>query len=284
MPIDGPGILDSDLAHDVYHSTLDLYDAGGTPAQLYTHLAELERSCVDELDLEIHLAATAKVLWDIGLPVDELRTRLAQLLDSGNCLAMWMATGDPPLAAARVAALKRLLRQIQQVRKTPRARKKYAKVQNKLFDVGDCVRLEAETATYLGVVCRIVEHRGHCDYAILVMHPDTQPSAAGFAQGRFYGHKIESALHPQGFILGPHVIRPEHRMLLREGNPLQKVAHLQLDTSRYDLGSFGGVLTMQHVIEDFARTIANNPAFGKSLIPLRALLLESPSTVAMVSS
>lgn len=275
MSIDGPGILDSDFAHDIYNSTLDLYDAGCTPDQLHAHLADFERDCQDELDREIFLAAVIKLRWEIGLPVDDLRASLAQWVDSGKSRENWLAGGDPSLAASRIAALKRLLRQTEQARKAPRARKKYAKVQNKLFELGDCIVLDGEFGVHLGVVCMIEEYRGRCEYAILVMHPDTQRSAEGFANGCYYGHKIHSTLHEEGFIRGPHVICPEHRMLLREGNPFRKIGHLDLDPSRYHLGSFGGVLTVQDVIDDFARTLANKPAFGRDLMPLRELLIDA---------
>ncbi|MBN3818195.1 hypothetical protein G3N57_16990 [Paraburkholderia sp. Se-20369] len=276
MSIDGPGILDSDLAHDVYHSTLDLYDAGCTPDQLQAHLADFERDYLHELDREIFLATVIKLRWEIGLPVDDLRTRLAQWVDSGKSRENWLAGGDQALATSRISALKRLLRQTEQARKAPRARKKHTQVRNKLFELGDCVMLDGESGVHLGVVCMIDEYRGRCEYAILVMHPDTPRSAEGFANGRYYGRTIPSTLHEAGVILGPHVICPEHRMLLREGNPFKKIGRLDLEPSRYHLGSFGGVLTMQDVIDDFARTVANKPAFGRQLMPLRELLISEP--------
>ncbi|MEO5689381.1 MAG: hypothetical protein ABIR54_18650 [Burkholderiaceae bacterium] len=63
-------------------------------------------------------------------------------------------------------------------------------------------------------------------------------------------------------------------MLLREGNPCRRVAHVELDETRYGMGSFGGVLDMSHVIADFERTQTSFRLFGHRLLPLGDLLLD----------
>lgn len=139
----------------------------------------------------------------------------------------------------------------------------------KPFEPGDCLELRVGDRVYRSVVCMVVEYRGVCDYAMLVMARDTGADVASYAAGRYYGHEIpgSGASWP-----APHVIRPEHRMLLREGQPFQRVGHLELDPSRCMLGSFGGVLTVQDVVEDFERTQQDAAVFGWSLMPLRDLL------------
>ena len=67
MSIDGPGILDSDLAHDVYNNILDLYDAGTPVGELRRQIATFEELLSDDLEKELYLAASAKAYWEIGL-------------------------------------------------------------------------------------------------------------------------------------------------------------------------------------------------------------------------
>ena len=61
MSIDGTGIIDSDLAHDVYDEILDRYDAGVEPDDIRARISSsyvLDR--LNDLDRELWLAASAK--------------------------------------------------------------------------------------------------------------------------------------------------------------------------------------------------------------------------------
>ncbi len=270
MAIDGPGIVESDLGHDVYNEILDLYDTGLEPKAILERLSSYETELVGELEKEIYLAASAKAFWEIGHLDKALSSRLTDLVSSGKSLAAWASTSDSTLASQRKAALGRLLRQIAAPKKSPRPRKKYAQVKTKLFSVGDCLSLSSDGGNHRAVVCKILEHRGRCEYAMLVMEPRTASTVESFIAGRYFGRRIPSA--KGGSVFGPHVIRPEHRMIVRSGNPFAMVGHVELDPDKFMLGSFGGVLEMEHVIEDFVRTESNAPQFGRELLPLRDLL------------
>src|SRR6267378_7133581 len=236
MAIDGPGIVESDLGHDVYNEILDLYDAGLEPTAILERLSSYETELIGELEKEIYLAASAKAFWEIGHLDKALSSRLTDLVSSGKSLAAWASTSDSTLASQREAALGRLLRQLAGPKKSPRPRKKYAQVKTKL----------------------------------LVMEPRTASTVESFIAGRYFGRRIPSA--KGGSVFGPHVIRPEHRMIVRSGNPFAMVGHVELDPDKFMLGSFGGVLEMEHVIKDFVRTESNAPQFGRELLPLRDLL------------
>ena len=268
MSIDGPGITESDLGHDVYNEILDMYDAGARISDIRARLREFEDTLADELDREIYLAASARALWEIGHLDESIGQGLADLVRSGASSALWQETGDLELAKARATVLSRLLRQIKAPRQKPRARKKHAKVRRKLFLAGDCVELSTESRTYRGVVCTIREYRGDCEYAILVMVPETESTAESFASSAYFGRRIRT---PEGRTAGPHVICPEHRMLIRERNPFLVVGHLELNPESFILGSFGGVLDMNDVFADFARTIEQAAVFGNQRLPLAEL-------------
>lgn len=273
MAADGPGILESDLAHDVYNEILDLYDAGVEVPEIRDRLSsDYENDDLDDMEMEIYLAAAARALWEIGHLDEELGLRLARLVQSGKSIAIWERAADPAFAQERKAVLARFLRQISGPRKTPRGRKKYARVKTKLFALGDCVALEADGQMHRGVVCRITEHRGECDYAILVMERQTESTVESFLSGKYFGRRIPSSLLDSGFELGPHVIRPAHHMLRRAGNPFAVIGHIELDPSKFVLGSFGGVMDVADVVEEFVTTEKNAAAFGRELLPLRDLV------------
>ena len=53
MAIDGPGIIDSDVANDTYNGIMDLYDSGVDVDVIYSQLDEEEVQLTDEIYLEI---------------------------------------------------------------------------------------------------------------------------------------------------------------------------------------------------------------------------------------
>lgn len=269
MSIDGPGIIESDLGHDVYNSVIDMYDAGVTLDDIRTRISAFEETLQDDLDTEIYLAALAKAFWEIGALDDELRKKLSDLVQSGRSRVLWEEADNAKLARDRQTALNRLLRQVASPRAKPRPRKKYSTIREKLFEVGDCLALPADGVTYRGVVCKLLEYRGTLDYAILIMSSETASSIESFVSGSYLGRHIYTQ---DGKLAGPHVIRPDHRMILRAGNPFVIIGHVELDTTKFMLGSFGGVLEMSHVIDDFKRHLTRADVFRLELLPLRNIL------------
>ncbi|MGA3371065.1 MAG: hypothetical protein ABSC48_04820 [Terracidiphilus sp.] len=277
MSIDGPGILESDLGNDVYNEILDLYDAGVPIEELRNRIAAYNEPSSTALDKEIYLAAAAKAYWEIGQLPEALQVELSQLIQSGKSFTEWAQCGDTALARSRKNTLNRLLHQISVPRPKPRPRKKYPKIQTKLYSVGDCLELTTHEKVYRAVVCSVLEYRGVCEYAILIMGPETLSNLESFKLGYYWGHLIGSTFDKRGYVFGPHVIRLEHRMLLRENNPFKTLGHVDLDETVYSMGSFGGVLNMQHVIEDFGRTETSTIRFGWELLAFRDLL-KSPGS------
>jgi hypothetical protein len=279
MSIDGEGILESDLAHDVYNEILDLYDVGLDYPQIQERISTYEDSSMDDLDLEIYLTAAAKAYWETGLLTAELLARVQAVIESEKGLELWReAGGTEQDCAARKRVLDRFLKQITVPKAKPRPRKKYAKIKDKLFQVGDCLLLRDGDRTHKGIVCQINEYRGDCDYAILVLEDGTEPNVPSFKRANFVGRRIPcSSAIPgvsgeRGFIYGPSVLRPEHRMILREGIVFEIIGRVSLDLSQYMMGSFGGVLTKQHVLEEFRRIHDDRTVFHDDLIPLAELL------------
>jgi len=136
--------------------------------------------------------------------------------------------------------------------------------------------LVVDEKTHRGVVCKILEYRGQCEYAVLVMKPTADSTIESFVSGNYYGLQIPSSLDARGFVFGPHVIRIDHRILMREGNPFEVVGRVNLDETRFSLGSFGSVFNMKDVLKDFEHMETQPKAISNDLPPLRQLIRDEP--------
>ncbi len=272
MAIDGPGILDSDLAHDVYNGILDQFDAGADIAAVREKLDSIGSELIDEIEEEIFVAAAAKAFWEIGSAQDDLIARFVALVEGDKVLVRWADVGaGPKFAKLRNSHLKRLLDKVSVPKGTPRRRKKYRPVAKKIFSAGDCLTLQIAGETYRSVVGKIDEKKGRCRYVLLVLEISTDISVESFAAGRYYGRRIPSQVSASGFEFGPDVVFLDHKILVREGNPFTVVGRIPVDENRFVPGSFGGVLSIADLKVEFTR-VASNQFKTRELLPMSDLL------------
>lgn len=100
----GQGILDDDLAGDVYSSYLQRFDAGEAREAIATAMqVEYSDEIADSDDGPIFWFALAKAVWDTGTLDANLRTRVQELIRSGAGLERWADQGPGELAKRKKA-------------------------------------------------------------------------------------------------------------------------------------------------------------------------------------
>lgn len=175
MAVDGPGVLDSDLAADVHDAFFERYDAGADPTEVGEQLrATYARECLEDSEREIFLAALADCLWNVGAPVEELRGPIERLLAANA--AFW---GD--LYPRRRAAISRLLTRLDTPKRTPLPRKK-ARLPRKLpFEEGDYLVFTKKNGKAVLVAVWAIEKRGQLRYD-LVFPNLSRPAESGLVE------------------------------------------------------------------------------------------------------
>lgn len=278
MAIDGVKIIDSDLAHDIYNEFMDLYDSDVALDVLKKKVEEWRDNCADALEYEIFITVYAKALWEIGELTNEIITEVEEIINSENGLKFWQTESEflnnknINLYSQRKKILNKFLSTIKNPKTSIRKRKKYSKVKEKLFSSGDCLILREGKVIYKGIVLKIIEYRGVCDYVIMVMDSKINPDLESFIQGHFFGHKINSSLHKEGYYYGAWVIIVDHKMIIRDNINFEIIGHVNIDLEICDSGLWGGVLSKQHVINEFSREDKILKAFKKEKIPLKAVI------------
>lgn len=275
MAIDGVGILESDLAHDIYSEFMDLYDSNMSVVDIRNRMDSWRSELADDLEREIHLSTCCQALWEIGELKGSDRQLLLSMIESEKGLCLWRVMGEE-LYATRKKVLRRQLSRLSNPKPKSRPRKKYRKVDRLLFSVGDClVYHHSNGDSYPLLVCDVSQDRGECLYSmvpVVVVDSSRAVACEHVANGHFVGRKIPSSFAALGFTYGFSVTRPEHRELIKYADDFSKVGRVEIRTDNAGIGSFGGIRTREDFEDDVVRILRDRAAFGDSLLPVKAVI------------
>ena len=274
MAIDGPKIIDSDLAHDIYNEFMDLYDFGLDISKIREKIEQWKSNLSDDLEVEIFNSTYCEALWEIGESNKADFVALENIVQNEIGLKLWKDIGID-LYNDRKKILQRQLHKISKGKLKIRNRKKYRSVTNFHFQVGDC--LFYSNTTYNSkqalLVFDITQHRGECLYSMALITNDNADlhSIEYFINGRFIGRKIPSTFNQNGFYYGFSCVRPEHRELMKYIECFSKVVTVPLRKDNTGFGSFGGILTQKDFDDDLNRLItpSNQKKFGDKQFNIR---------------
>ena len=127
MAIDGTGIIDSDLAHDIYNEFMDLYDAGLFIDEIRKRIYQFKDELSDNLELEIFYSVLCHALWEIGELLETDYKELENYYENEQGLNEWKKLGSG-IYSERKKTLQSQLKKLSKPRSKPRNRKKYRKM------------------------------------------------------------------------------------------------------------------------------------------------------------
>lgn len=179
----GTGILEDDLARDVYDRYTDARGSGRSDEEaLREVLSEFRNDEQDPDEGPIVWLAIAHAQWDLDRVSDDVAARVRDIVANGLGLARWQEAGAGPLGR-RKKALSRFVEQIQQPRR--RKRRTAASGSNHLpFGVGDCLAIELEQGRFgAAIVTRINTSAtaSSCILSILRYYETAPPELSVFA-------------------------------------------------------------------------------------------------------
>jgi len=277
MAIDGPKIIDSDLAHDIYNEFMDLYDFGLDISKIREKIEEWKSNLADDLEVEIFNSVYCEALWEIGELNKVDVVALENIVQNESGFKLWKNI-DIDLYNARKKILQRQLLKISKCKSKVRNRKKYRSVTNFHFQVGDCLAYRNTTHNSMQalLVFDIEQHRGECLYsmAIITNNNSDLNSIKFFINGQFIGRKIPSTLDPNGFYYGFSCVRPEHRVLMKYIDCFTYVGTISLRKDNTGFGSFGGILTQRDLDDDLNRLMSpsNQKIFNDMQFNMREII------------
>ena len=140
MAIDGLKILESDFAIDIQNEIYDLYDKNKSEKEI-AEFVKTEKTKIDNsLDYEIFISSSCLTLWEIGQIQDENISYLKNIIQKGAD-NFWVDNFDKKNLDKRNAELQKLLEKVSIPKIKIRKRKKYNKIENKIFCKGDVLSI-----------------------------------------------------------------------------------------------------------------------------------------------
>lgn len=226
MAIDGIKIIDSDLAYDVYHTFMDLYDAGESIETIKATIEEFQVDN-DDVDDEVFTTAYALALWEIGQLDDETLSQVSYAIKRGAFVTyLTQLEGAPHEGRKRQQVLTRFWDKIRQSNIRPRKRRTH-KVKSKfVFDEGTVLSFQMPDGTYRATILLLVlQHRGRCSYLFTMPTyiKSSKPVLDDVQNGEIMGRTIEPASR-----VGFNVIGITHKDLLAIADKFERIGHLEI--------------------------------------------------------
>ncbi|MCI1189309.1 hypothetical protein MON38_17940 [Hymenobacter sp. DH14] len=276
MATDGVKIIDGDLAHDVYVTFMDLYDAGESIETVKTAIEQFQADN-DDVDDEIFITAYALALWEVGQLDEEILSQVALAIKQ-NAFANYLTQSEnaPNEGRKRQQVLNRFWDKISQPNIRPRKRKIHKAQTKFVFDEGDVLSFQMSDGTYRATILLLIsQHRGRCSYQF-AMPTYTAPSKATFEDvqnGEIMGRMIEPASR-----VGFNVVGMAHKTLLAIADRFERIGHLEITQAAKRCGAQSGAVDFESFASAFVdfnniigikKTVKTH---SKQVFPVRQLL------------
>jgi len=297
MAIDGIKIVDSDLAHDVYHEFMDMYDANMDLNEIKSKINLWRKANLDEIDFEIFISTYALALWETGFLTNNIIDEVNQTLIHGRSLKMWAELTSEAESLGRQKELKKLIKKISAPKVNPRKRKKYSTITRFLFEDDTIVTFKIPDGSYrAAIMFGVNQYRGNCNYnftATAYSHRQL-PKEEDIIHGSVFIHKI-GTMHERSkvrkeqpgiewfwkrdnkfkmpFRVGLPITAIEHRDLIKFKERLTVIGKARIKQSFKKLGSIGYEDEFEQFAKRFTDVVDYNVrAFGYEMIDLAMIL------------
>jgi hypothetical protein len=296
LAIDGPKIIDSDLAYDIYNEFIDLYDSGMDVEDIKKKIEKWQSELFDDVEVELYITAYALALWETGNLTESILCDVKQSIEKGASIRMWEDGNDEKIAISRRKELNKFITKISIPKEQPRQRKKYKKISNYIFQIDDIVTFQAIDGNYYAsILTRIDQYRGHCHYRFTPTDycKKEKPIIKNIINGNILGNKIGSLLDKEilkykqpgieklwkadkqfkiSFIIGLETIGIEHKDLVRFSDMFEVIGNISLEDGYRELGSISYEDNFEEFSLRFLNQEENMKIFNFVKIPLKMVV------------
>jgi hypothetical protein len=243
MAVDGVKIIDSDWAHDIYSTFMDMYDSGAPVQIIKNEIEKLGENSVDDFEHEIYFTTYCLALWEIGELDKSKFDKLVNVVNKEAFANYYKTELDDSTFKVRLKETSKLISRLSNQNSKIRKRKKYKLVTKFHYNPGDVLAFKGSDNLYhFTYLLFITQYRGECVYHFIpiIFESNDLPPIEKVLNNKIAGRKIFSTLEPEGFVYGLDSSGVFHQDLFDYKNNFTVIGNFQVLDKYRKLGARGG--------------------------------------------
>lgn len=244
MAIDGVKIIDSDSAHDIYNSIMEMYHYGKSIENIKSEIDQLESDySFNDLEIEIYTTAYALAMWEIGELTENQLQKVKTLIEKGASI-LWNRI-DSRAQEMRQIQLEKFLEKIAQPNLKIKKRKNYKLVIDFIFEPNDVVIFKIDSTNYgVAIVINVYNVRGKCYYGFteVILKTTEKPTLEMVIASKVYARKNIGFDNPKTI---------NHKDLLSFSSKFEKIGKVKIRKSDLKLGGMSPIENFEEFCDDW---------------------------------
>jgi hypothetical protein len=276
MATDGVKIIDSDWAHDIYSTFMDMYDLGLSIDAIKNEVEKLGENSVDDFEHEIYFTTYCLALWEIGELDKSKFDELIKVVSKEACANYYKTELNDSFFKARLKETSKLITKLSNQNSKIRKRKKNKLVTKFHYNPGDVLAFKGfDNLYHFTYLLFITQYRGECVYHFIpiIFESEDLVPVEEVLKNKIAGRKIVSTLEPEGYNYGLDSSGVIHKDLFDYKNNFTVIGNFQVLEKYKRLGSQGGSRNWQEFSKWHEQIKLNIKAFNMSPFEIQHIIL-----------
>jgi hypothetical protein len=277
MATDGVKIIDSDWAHDIYSTFMDMYDLGLSIDAIKNEVEKLGENSVDDFEYEIYFTTYCLALWEIGELDKSKFDELIKVVSKEACAKYYKTElNDSFFFKARLKEISKLITKLSNQNSKIRKRKKHKLVTKFHYNPGDVLAFKgSDNLFHFTYLLFITQYRGECVYHFIpiIFESEDLVPVEEVLKNKIAGRKIFSTLEPEGYKYGLDSSGVIHKDLFDYKNNFTVIGNFQVLEKYRRLGSQGSSRNWQEFSKWHEQIKLNIKASNMSPFEIQHIIL-----------
>ncbi|MBD2721394.1 hypothetical protein [Hymenobacter armeniacus] len=272
MATDGVKIIDGDLAHDVYSTFMEMYDAGASIQEIKAAV-EQPFDAEDGFDYEIYITVYALALWQTGQLTQDIIAEVDEAIARGAGVKVWQDENGAKEGQKRQRELEKLREKLSTPNPKPRKRRIYKLVTKFIFEENTVLTFQLPDGAYrAAILMEVFQHQGRSEYRFLASTyaATSKPNIAEISNVEVLGRKIPSGFGQ--YKTGLDVVAIGPKLLRSFADKFESIGKIELRSESKYVGAYSGARDFESFCWNWLNTALYIKNLGGTAIPLNELI------------
>lgn len=244
MAIDGVKIIDSDSAHDIYNSIMEMYHYGKSIENIKSEIDQQQNDySFNDLEFEIYSTAYALAMWEIGELEEEQLQKVKNIIENGAS-KLWNRI-DSKSQEMRQIQLQKFLEKISNPNLKIKKRKNYKLVTDFIFEPNDVLAFKLNNKCYgVAILINVYNDKGKGYYGFteVILKTNDKPTLEIVKSSKVYARKNIGFDNPKNI---------NHKDLLKFYDKFEKIGKLNISERDRKLGGISPISNFKEFCDDW---------------------------------